>query len=123
MKPVARVDQVMDGSPAHRCGMLAGDLILRFGSVVDDEVSGPSTFLTLIGQVVRDSEGRPIELIVRREVEAQAQAKKLFLVPQTWSGKGLVGCVRSFPSLVVSLWSGATSYPIGQVKQSTSVLY
>src|SRR5207237_946554 len=43
-KPIARVDQVMDGSPAQRCGLTAGDLVLRFGSVVDDEVSGPSTF-------------------------------------------------------------------------------
>nr|XP_033811918.1 26S proteasome non-ATPase regulatory subunit 9 [Geotrypetes seraphini] len=80
----AKVDAVIAGSPASMSGLQIGDEIIEFGSV------NTSNFQTLqnIATVVQHSEGKSLSVTVIRD------GKKLHLglMPQRWSGKGLLGC-------------------------------
>ena len=50
--------------------------------------------LQSISPVVRDSIGKPIEVVVERAVESgQSEQLKLTLVPERWEGQGLLGCI------------------------------
>jgi len=94
LHPFYVVRTVMDGSPAQQAGLLAGDLVLQFGSIRKDNVSTSS-----MQRAVSHSIGRPLCLVVSRQqshVPATATATpaiiQLSLVPQQWAGPGLVGC-------------------------------
>lgn len=64
--------------------MVVDDIITEFGSVHSDNF----TSLHQIGQVVNNSVGKNISIVVLRN-EAPV---KLNLIPREWSGRGLLGC-------------------------------
>lgn len=88
--PIAIIDEVFEGSPAETAGLQNGDEVLDFGGVnctfADSEGRG---YLPAIGKVVSQSIGRPISVTVLRDKRASIE---LELKPQTWSGRGLLGC-------------------------------
>jgi 26S proteasome regulatory subunit N4 len=84
-KPFSRVHSVAAGSPAEQSGLQVGDLILQFGSASFDSSAAP---MAGVKDVVVNSENRPVEVVVRRDV----QIVRLTLVPKKWSGQGLLGC-------------------------------
>ncbi|XP_062399613.1 26S proteasome non-ATPase regulatory subunit 9 isoform X1 [Sardina pilchardus] len=80
----ARVDHVTQGSPASQAGLRVEDEIIEFGSV------NPGNFQNLqnIASVVQHSEGKSLSVAVVRN----GQRVQMNLVPQRWSGRGLLGC-------------------------------
>ena len=90
--PIAQVGEVSDESPASRAGLQVGDLVLKFGTVEHNPaVANP---IPVIGKVVADSEGKSIPIYVRRHVGGGVhQVKKLFMTPQKWKGRGLLGYI------------------------------
>ncbi|KZF24236.1 26S proteasome non-ATPase regulatory subunit 9 [Xylona heveae TC161] len=89
--PFAKVNSVVEGSPADEAGLKAGDRVRRFGTAtwLNHEK------LTKVAEVVRQNEGRPIQVkIVRKNPMTQAdQELLLHLTPRSgWGGRGLLGC-------------------------------
>ena len=78
------VDQVYDDSPAQSAGLCIGDKVLQFGSVVKRSNSKDA-----MRAVVSNSVGRAVRVVVYRVGEGMVT---LQLVPQRWSGQGLLGC-------------------------------
>ncbi|KAM9329613.1 26S proteasome non-ATPase regulatory subunit 9 [Gastrophryne carolinensis] len=83
-EPFARVDSVTPGSPASLSGLQVGDEIIAFGTVKSNNFQN----LQNIATVVQHSEGKPLSVTVIRD----GKPVNLGLVPQRWSGKGLLGC-------------------------------
>ncbi|XP_002733721.1 26S proteasome non-ATPase regulatory subunit 9-like [Saccoglossus kowalevskii] len=83
-KPFAKIDIVTPESPASIGGLEVGDQVIKFGSVTVENFHS----LQNIGQVVQHSQGKPVSLTVIRNGEVIHLAVK----PQTWSGRGLLGC-------------------------------
>ncbi|XP_077985794.1 26S proteasome non-ATPase regulatory subunit 9-like [Glandiceps talaboti] len=83
-RPFAKIETVTPGSPAASGGLLVGDTVVKFGSVTTDN------FQTLlnIAEVVKHGQGRPLSVLVIRNGELV----HLGITPQTWSGRGLLGC-------------------------------
>ena len=82
--------QVSDGSPADTAGLEVGDLVLRFGDV---DISHPKGLGGVV-DTVRDRQGQEVAVTVLRSDGRGGQqpgTKSLTLVPQTWSGRGLLG--------------------------------
>ncbi|KAG7006930.1 hypothetical protein G7Y79_00012g032660 [Physcia stellaris] len=90
--PFARVNSVVEGSPADTAGLKAGDRIRRFGTAnwMNHEK------LAKVAEVVQGSEGRPVLVKVIREEPGPGAEKKelqLQLTPRrNWGGRGLLGC-------------------------------
>ncbi|XP_061585213.1 26S proteasome non-ATPase regulatory subunit 9 isoform X2 [Cololabis saira] len=82
--PFARVEAVTEGSPASRAGLKVGDEMIEFGSVH----TGNFQNLQNIASVVQHSEGKPLRVSVLRA----DQKVTMSLIPQRWSGRGLLGC-------------------------------
>ncbi|XP_054629126.1 26S proteasome non-ATPase regulatory subunit 9 [Dunckerocampus dactyliophorus] len=80
----ARVDTVMQGSPASGAGLKVGDEVIEFGSVNTENFQS----LHNIASVVQHSEGKPLRVTVIRA----GQKAHMSLTPQRWSGRGLLGC-------------------------------
>ncbi|CEM04173.1 unnamed protein product [Vitrella brassicaformis CCMP3155] len=80
----AVVDEVSAGSPSEAAGLQINDRIVAFGDV---DASTPDGFKS-IARVVQENVGRNVNVVVRREAREMA----LSLRPQTWSGRGLLGC-------------------------------
>ncbi|XP_051947609.1 26S proteasome non-ATPase regulatory subunit 9 [Xyrauchen texanus] len=82
--PFARVDTIVQGSPAFLAGLQIGDEILEFGSV------NARNFKNLhdVASVVQHSEGKSLRVGLIRKGEKV----HLHLTPQQWSGRGLLGC-------------------------------
>ncbi|XP_061784115.1 26S proteasome non-ATPase regulatory subunit 9 [Nerophis lumbriciformis] len=80
----ARVNSVIQGSPASEAGLKDGDEVVEFGSV------NPGNFQSVynIASVVQHSEGKPLRVTVIRG----GQKAHISLTPQRWSGRGLLGC-------------------------------
>jgi len=83
-KEFLKVDLVSSGSPAEKSGLKFGDLIIRFGTITDSNFNG----LPAIGSLVQHSKGKPLQLVVKRD----STVMHLTLTPNTWSGRGLLGC-------------------------------
>ena len=77
--PFALVTDVAEGSPAAAAGLKVGDQMCELGGALE---------VTDVARVVGKFEGRPLRL----EVLRQGAEEKLELVPQQWSGAGLLGC-------------------------------
>ena len=84
LTPILRVNQVSDDSPAQKAGLLVDDLIAQFGSITSENFRD----LQAIGSLVQHSKGKILTVKVLRGGEA----KVLELTPNTWSGRGLLGC-------------------------------
>lgn len=83
--PFARVNSVVEGSPAETAGMKAGDKVIKFGSAnwTNHERLGR------VAQVVQQNENRAIAVKVLRDT----QTVQLELTPRrNWGGRSLLGC-------------------------------
>ena len=98
-EPFAKVEFVNIGSPAHDCGMRAGDLVVEFGT------QNNSNFKSLmdIGQLVQNSQNRNVRIKLIRN----RQLVTLNLVPKLWQGVGLLGKQhKQFIRLIIA-WHAA----------------
>jgi len=88
--PFARVNNVINGSPADQAGLKAGDNIRSFGIVnwVNHER------LSKIAEIVQQNEGRPLAVkVVRKNDQGGTSDLNLSLTPRRdWGGRGLLGC-------------------------------
>ncbi|XP_785837.1 26S proteasome non-ATPase regulatory subunit 9 [Strongylocentrotus purpuratus] len=82
--PFAKVDLVSQGSPAEKAGVCVGDRITEFGSVTSANFKS----IRDIAPVVQHSQGKAVRIVVLREEDKVV----ISLTPQTWSGRGLLGC-------------------------------
>jgi len=90
LEPFYVVQSVSADSPAEVGGLRPGDLVLAFGSVRKENKSAST-----MSNVVTSSIGRAITVIVRRPAQdgqGEAQIKEIRIIPQQWSGRGLLGC-------------------------------
>ncbi|GAB4816577.1 hypothetical protein N2152v2_003623 [Parachlorella kessleri] len=84
LRPFAVVDEVSPASPASRAGIQLGDQLARFGDVTAE---APGT-LQQVAAVLQAHEGHEVEAVFLRH----GATVTLKLVPQRWSGRGLLGC-------------------------------
>lgn len=84
---VARVEA---GSPAAEAGLCEGMRVLQFGSVTAAELAASG--LAALAQETATNEGAPVSVWVRKPGELDEDPSELVLVPQRWSGPGLLGC-------------------------------
>src|SRR5688572_25314361 len=86
------VNSVWENSPASSAGLKTGDRILAFGSI---NRSNNALDKTALPALVTNSEGRTVTVIVHRTGSNGGGDGggnlKLTLIPQKWSGKGLLG--------------------------------
>lgn len=83
--PIARINEILAGSPAFEAGLLDGDYLIQFGRLV---YSPDRDVFNEIPKVVGASTGTSIPIIVKRNsVEVS-----LTLTPKQWHGRGLLGC-------------------------------
>ena len=124
-QPCCTVGIVYKNSPACRAGLQKGDVVLQFGMLrkgrtllqrfgfqpdfegigmpagVGDAFLGGCKFESVkdsVAPMVRALVGMPIDVIVRRESDAEAGGEgptchRLRLVPERWSGQGLLGTI------------------------------
>jgi 26S proteasome non-ATPase regulatory subunit 9 len=83
---MARISEVLAGSPAATSGVMDGDLLLQFGLLT----VSTSDFMSEIPAVVRDHLNREIEIVVIRNLVSEPLVLKL--VPGVWGGRGVIGC-------------------------------
>ena len=87
LSPMARIDEILEGSPADVAGMKNGDLLLQFGEVS----SRTPDFLGAIPRVLRSGVGGSIAVVLERPGQPETPLS-LSLTPKVWSGRGLLGC-------------------------------
>ncbi|MCJ1476302.1 putative 26S proteasome regulatory subunit [Lambiella insularis] len=89
--PFAKVNSVVDGSPADQAGLKAGDEIRQFGEVNWRNHEK----LSKVAEAVQRHEGRSIVMkVVRRgAADDTIEELELSLTPRRdWGGRGLLGC-------------------------------
>ncbi|RDL36779.1 uncharacterized protein BP5553_06131 [Venustampulla echinocandica] len=105
--PFAKVNSVVDGSPAHSAGLKAGDQVRNFGYVNITNHDG----LKRVGECVQGNEGvslfpppimEPELMASKRNIlvqisrssgGAETQELQLTLMPRrNWGGRGMLGC-------------------------------
>lgn len=88
----ARIAQVAAGSPAETAGLKPNDLLVKFGSISCDNFHK----LQDVAAIVSHSKGAKVALAVTRNANGTGSGEwkvvDLTLIPQTWSGRGLLGC-------------------------------
>eukprot|EP00158_Paraphelidium_tribonemae_P005388 Partr_v1_DN27311_c4_g2_i1_m46732 putative 26S Proteasome non-ATPase regulatory subunit len=93
-KVFAVIDALLPDSPADMAGLKRGDGIVEFGSV-SNAITG-SGLLEKIAAQVQASENQTIALKVIRnfasDLDDTATITDIQLIPQKWSGRGLLGC-------------------------------
>jgi 26S proteasome regulatory subunit N4 len=85
--PIAKVGEVMQGSPAEEAGLCNGDSLLAFGTVTA-RISNPLSQIP--AEVSRNVNGG-VDLVVRRN-GVGGEVLTLTLRPRVWGGAGMVGC-------------------------------
>jgi 26S proteasome non-ATPase regulatory subunit 9 len=83
-EPIAKLDEILSGSPAQTAGVQENDELLQFGHVTANDPKAFASIAKLVGESVQ----RPIILKIRRSGEVM----DLSLTPQPWGGRGLLGC-------------------------------
>uniref|UniRef100_T1JB04 HTH CENPB-type domain-containing protein n=1 Tax=Strigamia maritima TaxID=126957 RepID=T1JB04_STRMM len=83
-KPFAKIDKIMSFSPAELAGLASGDFIIRFGSISAENYRSFQD----ISSVVQHSIGKTVPVTIKRNDIYM----HLTLIPNTWSGRGLLGC-------------------------------
>lgn len=86
LEPIARLDEILSGSPAFTAGIKNGDYLLQFGKVNMTNANGMA--FRLIASTVSESVNSSIAITVRRN----GTIEELSLTPKTWEGRGLLGC-------------------------------
>ncbi|KAM7196141.1 Ras family domain containing protein [Naviculisporaceae sp. PSN 640] len=112
-RPFAKVNSVVDNSPASAAGLKPGDLIRNFGYVNFQNHDN----LRKVGECVQGNEGQNILVKIMRVnggANGMAQELRLNLTPRRdWGGRGLLGChilpCLSGPSINTSLLSTVSS--------------
>ena len=88
----ARIAQVAPGSPAEAAGLRSNDLLVKFGSISCENFHK----LQDVATVVSHSKGVSVALVVARNANGSGSGEwatvQLTLVPQTWNGRGMLGC-------------------------------
>ncbi|KAL1880195.1 hypothetical protein VTK73DRAFT_6226 [Phialemonium thermophilum] len=89
-EPFAKVNSVVENSPAALAGLQAGDLIRNFGYVNKTNHDN----LRKVAECVQGNEGQTILVKISRPGATQRpQELRLTLVPKRdWGGRGLLGC-------------------------------
>ncbi|KAL0475737.1 26S proteasome non-ATPase [Neurospora intermedia] len=89
-QPFAKVNSVVDNSPAATAGLKAGDLIRSFGYVNRSNHDG----LRKVAECVQGNEGQNILVKVSRSTAGtRTQELRLTLTPRRdWGGRGMLGC-------------------------------
>ncbi|KAL9892740.1 26S proteasome non-ATPase regulatory subunit 9 [Glossina fuscipes] len=85
LKVIVRVNHVAPGSPAEKAGLRNDDHIARFGTITSSNFNGD---LQSIGALVKHMQNQKIPLRVLRN----GIVLDMMLIPQSWSGRGLLGC-------------------------------
>lgn len=85
LQPFAVVESVQSESPAEIAGLQALDQVLRFGTADAEN----HRELTAVKEIVDRNIGSGIRVLVRRDKQLLA----LELIPQTWRGPGVLGCL------------------------------
>lgn len=83
-KAFAKIGSVEVNSPAYSAGLRTDDTVLCFGSVNADNFNS----LRQVADIVKHKENANVNVVVRR----RNSVSSLNLVPQKWSGIGLLGC-------------------------------
>lgn len=83
-EPIAKLDEILPGSPAQLAGIQENDELLHFGHVT----AADPRALASIAKLVGDSVQQPISLKIRR----RGEVIELTLIPRSWGGRGLLGC-------------------------------
>jgi 26S proteasome non-ATPase regulatory subunit 9 len=88
--PFAKVDSIVNDSPAASAGLQVGDEIRNFGYVNKENHNG----LRRVAECVQGNEGQNILVkICRRDGSGGAEELRLTLTPRRdWGGRGLLGC-------------------------------
>ncbi|KAH7138422.1 26S proteasome non-ATPase regulatory subunit 9 [Dendryphion nanum] len=89
--PFAKVNSVVDGSPADSAGLKVGDTITKFGWV--DWTNHDK--LARVAEAVSQNEGLPITVKALRPSSSggASEAVEVQLTPnRNWGGRGLLGC-------------------------------
>ena len=86
VEPFAKIDLVSPSSPASSCGLLVGDVILKFGPVHFRNHMN----LQAVATEVRSAAGNRREVVV--DVLRDGSQIRVALRPQEWEGRGLLGC-------------------------------
>jgi len=84
LAPIAKINLVSKGSPAHQAGLKVDDLVLSFGSIDADNFRS----IQDIGNLVQSSQG----IVVTVKVKRGNEMVRVALIPGPWSGRGLLGC-------------------------------
>lgn len=85
------VGNVYTGSPALKAGLLTSDSVVAFGTIQHRDFKSVTESIV---PLVKSHVGKLIDVVVVRMGEGgQVQQVQLTLVPQKWSGGGLLGCI------------------------------
>ncbi|KAG5508731.1 hypothetical protein JKF63_05229 [Porcisia hertigi] len=90
LKPFLLVTKVDANSPAEEAGLSVGMQILQYGAVTRAELIAEG--LQALAKETATHEGAPLVIWVRKPSELEDDPSELVLVPQRWSGSGLLGC-------------------------------
>lgn len=90
-KPFALVDGVAPDSPAYIAGLQRGDLIVKFGDLCT-KFKSPSQTFDLLPSFVKERIGMETVVMVHRSGNGADTTMELKLTPNTWAGKGVLGC-------------------------------
>jgi hypothetical protein len=93
LRSFLRISQVDEDSPSHRAGFQRNDEILQFGPFT---AGNTKRNLGEIGEHVKERENRIILVKARRQVEGKSEILRFKLIPEAWSGHGLLGCRLNF---------------------------
>ncbi|KPA77800.1 putative proteasome 26S non-ATPase subunit 9 [Leptomonas pyrrhocoris] len=90
LPPCLVVAKVDSGSPAEEAGLGTGMRILQYGAITKAELAAEG--LQALMKETTSHAGEPITVWVQKPGELEDDPTDLVLVPQRWSGPGLLGC-------------------------------
>jgi len=86
VEPFALIDMVSPDSPASSCGLLEGDVILKFGSV---HFQNHMQLRAIASEVKNAADGGSTIIV---DVLRNGSQSRVSLRPRAWAGRGLLGC-------------------------------
>ena len=87
----AKIISVENGSPAEEAGLKPEDHIINFNGILYKGVSHNP--LITLSEIVKSKIGEEIPIsIVRKNKDNILEMEKLYIIPHTWNGRGVLGC-------------------------------